>query len=74
MSITVVYNGAGEVVAAAERSAHNGGAATVELVAGPGEHLAELDAPAKHAGKKFSEYAHLLRVDMHGSARHLVDK
>lgn len=74
MSISVVYNASGDIVAASEGSVHTGATSTVELVAGPGEHLGHFDVPAKHAGKKFTEFAHLLRVNTGGAAAHLEDK
>ncbi len=74
MSISVVYNDAGDILAASGAAPQNGAHFTVALTAGPGQHLAHLAVPAKHRNNPFIEVADKLRVNTTGSAPHLEEK
>jgi len=74
MSISVVYNDAGDILAASGHSPQNGARYSVALMAGPGQHLAQLAVPAQHRNQAFNQVAHKLRVNTASSAPHLEDK
>jgi hypothetical protein len=73
MKISVIYDEKGRITAAQEIKSGGSDKATIRLVAGPGQHHAELDAPSHHKGKAFSEVAHQLKVAHASGSPALVD-
>jgi hypothetical protein len=75
MKISTVFDHEGHIIAAQETpQSAPAGTASIHLLAGPGEHLAEFDVPSHHSGKKFADFVHLLRVDVSGAKHRLIDR
>jgi hypothetical protein len=74
MKISAVYDAAGNIVSAHELKDAPGAAFTLRQEAGPGEHIEVFDVPSHHASQKFSDFAHMLHVNVSAAKHHLADR